>query len=141
MCIRDRLDIDGSEVKLSDLRGKVVYIDFWATWCRPCIKSMTYSQRLTEKYGEKDVVFLYVNMDKNEQVWKNYVTSQGLDGTHLNAKSGGYLSDIAKLYKVKQLPTFIIIDKNGKIAFNKAGSPGNKVVSKLIDGLLESPRF
>jgi len=135
-------DIDGQEVRLSNLRGKVVYIDLWATWCRPCIKSMTYSQRLIEKYGEEDVVFLYVNMDEKTNLWQDYVASQDLKGIQLHAKSGsGYLSDIAKLYKVKQLPTFVIIDKNGKISFNKAGSPGSKVVSNLIDGLLETPRF
>ena len=136
------LDINGKEVRLSDLRGKVVYIDFWATWCRPCIKSMTYSQRLIEKYGEDKVVFLYVNMDEKTNLWQDYVASQDLKGIHLHAKSGsGYLSDIAKLYKVKQLPTFIIIDKNGKISFNQAGSPGTKVVTDLLDGLQETPRF
>jgi len=135
-------DINGKEVRLSDLRGKVVYIDFWASWCRPCIKSMTYSQRLIQKYGEDEVVFLYVNMDEKTNLWQDYVATQDLKGLQLHAKSGnGYLSDIAKLYKVRQLPTFIIIDKNGKISFNKAGSPGNKVISNLIDGLLETPRF
>ncbi len=135
-------DIAGNDVKLSSLRGKVVYIDFWATWCRPCIKSMTYSQRLLEKYKDDDVVFLYVSLDEKPALWKSFVASQNLSGVHINTNtSTEYLSDISKLYKVKQLPTFVIVDKNGKIAFNKAGSPGNKVVSNLIDGLLESPRF
>jgi len=103
---------------------------------------MTYSQRLISKYNSDEVEFLYVSMDENPQLWQNYVASQNLAGTHLNATSGkGYLSDIAKLYKVKQLPTFVIIGKDGKIAFNKTGSPGNKVVTNLIDGLLDSPRF
>jgi len=135
-------DINGYTVKLSELKGKVVYIDFWATWCRPCIKSLTYSQRLLDKYNSDEVVFLYVSMDKKLQPWKSYVTSQDLKGFHMNANSGqGYLSDIAKLYKVKQLPTFVIIDKSGKIAFNRAGSPSSKVVTNLINGLLEDPKF
>lgn len=135
-------DINGEQVKLSDLKGKVVYIDFWATWCRPCIKAMTYSQRLLNEYDDEEVVFLYVSMDENDKIWKSYVASQDLHGIQLNARSGrGYLSDIAKLYKVKQLPTFVIIDKEGKIAFNQAGSPGSKVVSNILDGLLAKPKF
>ena len=135
-------DIDGHSVQLSDLKGKVVCIDFWATWCRPCIKSMTYSQRMINQYKGKDVVFLYVSMDENPSTWEAYVKAQGLNGQHVNASSGkGYLSDIAKLYKVKQLPTYVVVDKAGKVAFNKAGSPGNIVLGNLIDGLLASPRF
>lgn len=133
-------DIDGNTVQLSDLKGKVVCIDFWATWCRPCIKSMTYSQRMINQYKGKDVVFLYVSMDENTSTWETYVKGQGLQGKHLNASSGkGYLSNIAKLYKVKQLPTYVIIDKDGKVAFNKKGSPGNTVLGNLIDGLLATP--
>ena len=133
-------DIDGHTVHLADLKGKVVCIDFWATWCRPCIKSMTYSQRMVDEYKGRDVVFLYVSMDENASSWEAYVKGQGLKGKHLNASSGkGYLSDIAKLYKVKQLPTYVIVDKDGKVAFNKAGSPGNTVLGNLIDGLLASP--
>jgi len=135
-------DIDGNSVHLSDLRGKVVCIDFWATWCRPCIKSMTYSQRMVDQYKGKDVEFLYVSMDENASSWEGHVKRQGLKGKHLNAMSGkGYLSDIAKLYKVKQLPTYVIVDKDGKVAFNKAGSPGNAVLRNLIDGLLARPGF
>lgn len=135
-------DIDGNSVHLSDLKGKVVCIDFWATWCRPCIKSMTYSQRMVNQYKGKDVEFLYVSMDENASSWEGYVKGQNLTGKHLNAMSGkGYLSDIAKLYKVKQLPTYVIVDKDGKVAFNKAGSPGNSVLRNLIDGLLSRPGF
>ncbi len=133
-------DINGNTVQLSDLKGKVVCIDFWATWCRPCIKSMTYSQRMVDQYKNQGVVFLYVSMDENASSWEAYVKGQGLQGKHLNASSGkGYLSDIAKLYRVKQLPTYVIVDKDGKIAYNKAGSPGNTVLGNLIDGLLASP--
>ena len=97
---------------------------------------------MIDQYKGKDIVYLYVSMDENPSTWESYVKTQGLKGMHLNASSGkGYLSDIAKLYKVKQLPTHVIIDKSGKVAFNKAGSPGNTVLKNLIDGLLASPRF
>lgn len=111
-------DIDGQEVKLSELKGKVVYLDFWATWCSPCLMQMKNSKSWKAKFKNKEVIFLYLSLDKNKTAWENFVKINDTQGIHLIASGGDvYKSQIAKLYKVKKLPAYFLIDKNGKIAF------------------------
>lgn len=111
-------DIEGKEVKLSELKGKVIYLDFWATWCSPCLMQMKNSKSWKSKFNKKEVVFLYLSLDKNKSAWESYVKNNDIQGIHLIASGGDvYKSQIAKLYKVKKLPAYFLIDKNGKIAF------------------------
>ena len=135
-------DIDGNMVSLSDYKGKVVFIDFWATWCRPCIKMMHYNQELKDFYKNKDVVFLFVAMDEDSAIWQNYVETNALTGTHINANNGkGYLSDIAKLYKVRRLPLSILIDQEGRVAYNPSAAPSSNRIYSQINALLANPKF
>jgi peroxiredoxin len=112
------LDIEGKEVVLSELKGKVIYLDFWATWCLPCLMQMKNSKSWKAKFKNKDIVFLYLSLDKNKSAWEKHVKSNDIPGIHLIASGGDvYKSQIARLYKIKKLPTYFLIDKNGKIAF------------------------
>lgn len=111
-------DIRGKEVVLSELKGKVIYLDFWATWCSPCLMQMKNSKSWKAQFQNQEVVFLYLSLDKNKSAWESYVKSNDTQGIHLIASGGDvYKSQIAKLYKVKKLPAYFLIDKNGKIAF------------------------
>lgn len=132
-------DVNGKEVSLSDLRGKVVYIDFWATWCAPCLRYMPASQELSKKYEDKDVVFLYISLDDRKEDWIKYVKNRNLHGTHVASSAGyGYHAKIAELYKVQTLPAYFLVDKAGKIALSEAPTPGAAVqLEKAIDTLLE----
>ena len=108
----------------------------------PCVRYLHQSQRIKQQFKDKDVVFLYVSLDEKEQKWKNFVKQNQLEGVHIFADSGDvYQSEIAKLYKVKQLPTFIMVDKDGKIAFNQAKNPGSSQLVDQINSVLSSPRF
>ena len=132
-------DIDGREVSLSDFKGKVVYIDFWATWCAPCIRYMHHGKKLRTHYADENIVFLYVCLDKEADKWERYVKLNGLTGVHVAATTGNaYHSQVARLYKVSNLPTYYLIDQAGNVAENPAASPGSSAVRAQIDRLLYS---
>jgi len=133
-------DINGKQVQLADLAGKVVYLDFWATWCPPCVYSLKNSKEWKKAFSPEQVAFVYVSLDKNQNSWRNFVSRQGIKGTHLIVEdSDVYASEIAKAYKVKRLPAIFIIDQQGKIFYNSsAKNTQGGTPSDMVRGLLGS---
>ncbi len=131
-------DIHGNQIKLSDYRGKVVYLDFWATYCAPCLRNMPYSEEVRAKYAGQDVEFLYISLDKTKEGWKRFVKKKGYTGIHLFGKSDDVKQEnIEKVFEVKGLPTYILIDKQGKIAYMPALNPyDNSGLESQINSLL-----
>jgi peroxiredoxin len=129
------LDNHGKEVSLTDFRGKVVYLDIWASWCAPCRIQIPFAKKLEEQFKDKDVVFLYISIDENEEEWKKLIEEKELGGIHLISK-GTHNSEVSKLYNVKGVPRYFIIDKQGKIADNNAKRP-NGDVQKDLEALLK----
>ena len=120
-------DKDGKQVTLSALRGKVVLLDFWATWCGPCKMVMPVLQKLHTKYQDKDVMIIGVNSyerggDPIKFMKDNKYTY------HLVLKG----DQVAQTYKVEGIPTLYLLDKEGKIAFSQSGI-NQQLESKLED--------
>lgn len=110
-------DADGKDVSLKDLKGKVVVLDFWATWCGPCKKAMPLVQKLHETYKDKGLVVFgancWENKDKDPAA---FMKENGYTyGLLLKA------DDVAKAYRVKGIPTFYVIGKDGKIVYSAVG--------------------
>lgn len=127
--------IDGEQVSLKDFRGKVVYVDFWATWCVPCTYEILQSKELKKKFQGREVVFLYISLDTNIDNWRDFIQKHELKGVHLYAQNL-YESDVATEYGVRGLPSFFLIDKDGRLARVPAKRSSEAgVVSEINDVL------
>lgn len=128
------VDMNGKSVSLSSLKGKVVFIDFWATWCKPCIAEMPVTHKLMEKFKDRaDVVFMNVNVDDNKEKWKNFVDKEKMSGTNLHADKK-QSDDLHKSYNFNGIPHFVIIDKQGKLidVNSENGEKAEKNISEAI---------
>jgi len=102
-------------VSLNQFGGKVVFLNFWASWCRPCMKKMDKIKPIMQEMEDKGVVFLNVSLDRNESAWKNAIATSQFGGVHVLAP-GDINSEIAQLYEIKILPQYYIINQNGSFA-------------------------
>lgn len=120
---KDAVEISGkdqndADVKLSDLKGKVVLLDFWATWCGPCRRSLPHVKEIYEKYNDKGLEVLCVSLDNDEADWKDFIANsgQGMEKYHHVYERGcGWNSKDAAHYAVRSIPAKFLIDRDGKI--------------------------
>lgn len=132
--------IEGAMVSLEDYKGKVVYVDVWATWCGPCKGEIPSSKELKKSYADNDdVVFMYVSVDDNREAWEKFLENDPqFNGVHVITGTG-WKSDITDSYMIQGIPRYLLIDKNGLIATASAPRPssGDKI-KNMIDDLLTS---
>jgi thiol-disulfide isomerase/thioredoxin len=131
-------DTKGKLVRLSDFKGKVVYLDVWATWCGPCLKEIPYMEGLKEKFRNKDVEMITISIDTKVDAWLAKVAAMKMGGIQLIDRNGSENSKIAKDYKIHGVPHFVLIDKKGRIASAFAPRPSMETeVEKQINALLQ----
>lgn len=107
-------DAKGSLINLSSFRGKVVLIDFWASWCGPCRGANPGVVKLYNKYKEKGFEVFGISIDVKKEAWLKAVSQDHIEFTQVN-DIAGWNSMVAIKYNVNQIPTSFLIDKTGKI--------------------------
>jgi len=103
--------IDGQHLSLDDLQGKVVLLDFWATWCEPCREALPHVRDIARRFQGQPLVVLSVSLDSNEEKWKAFVTKNEM--TWLQYWDGGFEGPVARLFEVRAIPHTFTIDADG----------------------------
>lgn len=129
-------DINGNKVSLSDFKGKVVYLDIWATWCPPCMAEMAYSKPLKAKYKDStDIVFLNISVDADQNKWKKTVAKKKIAGVNLNSVKG-LDANILSNYRADYIPKYVLIDRQGNIYEFDAKRPSDEGIEDDFGRLL-----
>ena len=128
-------DINGEHVNLKDHKGKVIFINLWATWCPPCVGEMPEIQKLYDKFKDNDdVAFFLITNDSFEKI-KSFINKRAYSFPVYKE-----LSQTPIPFRVKSIPTTFVIDKEGKLVIKKTGaanwggSKTIKIINELLDG-------
>ena len=123
----EMLDVNGQKYRLSDFRGKMVYIDVWATWCAPCKAEIPHVAALHEKFkNDNRIVFISISVDTRVKAWKKMVEEKNLAWQQFIVE-GGTNSFFYKQYAIEFIPRFMLIDKSGiivEVDYMKPSVPG-----------------
>jgi peroxiredoxin/Tfp pilus assembly protein PilF len=103
--------IDGQRVSLDDLRGKVVLLDFWATWCTPCREALPHVREIAKKFQGQPLVVLSVSVDTDEQKWKDFIVKNEM--TWPQYRDPGFTGPVARMFGVEAIPHTFTIDADG----------------------------
>ena len=106
-------DLQGQSVSLSDFKGQAVFLDFWASWCGPCIGAVPYLEEIKQRTRDQKVVFLNISLDPADE-WHQAVEEHGLTGVHVHSP-GGWQSAVAQLYQVQRIPSYFLVDPDGRM--------------------------
>jgi peroxiredoxin len=111
-------DLDGNVVRLNDLQSKVVFINFWATWCPPCRAEMPEIEALHQEYKDEGVVVIGVAISEPENTVRQYIQQGGFNWTIVLDKTGEVASD----YQITAIPVSYFLDKEGIIRAVNVGA-------------------
>jgi len=127
-------NVKNQVVSLSSFKGKLIYIDLWATWCVPCLKELPFLDSLRKKYiNNPNIIFISLCVNERTAEWEKELQNRNLEGIQLFADSRQMLP-----YKIYAIPRTIIIDKDFKILMMNGPMPSSPVLQSYLDGLLKA---
>jgi len=103
--------VDGRQISMDDLQGKVVLLDFWATWCGPCREALPHLREVAKKFQGEPLVIVSVSLDSDEQKWKEFITKNEM--TWPQYRDGSFEGHLAKTFSVNAIPHTFTIDADG----------------------------
>ena len=121
---------EGADLSLSDFKGKVVLVDFWASWCGPCRRENPNVVRMYDKYKNQGFEILSVSLDRKKDRWLKAIEKDGLNWAHVSDLKG-WKNEVAQLYGVSSIPHTVLLDKEGKILARNLRGP--KLEQKLAE--------
>jgi len=128
-------DVNDNDVSLSDLRGNIVLISFWASWCPYCRQSNPDLVKVYEKFGGKNFEVLGVSLDRNKEAWLKGIEEDGLKWVHVSDLAG-WQSGPAAEYAVRSIPQNVLIDANGTIIGRNVKYPElEKILENMLKGV------
>ncbi len=130
-------DTSGNQVDFNTFRGKYLLIDFWTSWCGPCIESFPYMEKLIDEYKSNSIEFISVSLDTDNERWKTAIKKYNLPGIQLSDLKGfnGLLPVYCKV--VTSIPRYVLINRDGKIINYDTPQPMNPQLKILIDNLIK----
>ena len=141
----DSLIVESFDGKITNLekiidqhKGKVIYVDFWASWCKPCRESMAFATKLRNEYVNKNIVFIYLALNEQKKLWKDAIPQLGLNTNCynyfiINPKNASIIKDL----KVKTIPRYMVFNKQGELINQNAPSPESKEIKVLLNKYIE----
>ena len=126
--------LDGLPVSLNQFRGKVVFLDFWASWCGPCISDLPFLKKIREKTTGLPVVFVNLSLDSSESAWRRAIQKHGIEAVHVRSGPSG--SGTTSAYNVRGIPAYFLVDPHGMILEHVSDvSNTDAVVAKILKSL------
>ena len=129
------VSIDSVKVSLNDFRNRYILIDFWGTWCGPCKENIPLLRAMHKKFLNKEFVIIGIASDKELSLVRNYVNIEAIKW--LNVFDSFENPAIVKTFRVEIFPTYLLIDKNGKIVIRAEGKDGLLKIDKYLDKILK----
>ena len=128
-------DSAGNTIRLSSFKAKYLVIDFWASWCKPCIASIPDLKQMAKDYKTDSIEFISISMDKDLNEWKESIRKHDFTGVQLSEPTG--FNSLAAIYcKVLWVPTYIVADRNGQIIQYNAPQAIEPELKLLLDNLV-----
>ena len=123
---------DGQDISLESLKGKVVVLDFWATWCGPCRDALPELKALIRKYGERNFVLLSVSIDEDEDAWRRFIQKNAMTWPQCRDQH------LTGLFGVEAFPTYIVLDGEGVVRQAIDGTDDQRSLASRLKETLDS---